>query len=607
MMLTSFSRLKRINKHFLPTLGVVCVVGVTVSFNKTNGMSSVSAAASELLEPLLQSLDNSLLRELTPDPESKKLFPNKISRAVKSGHWVNVLPTPLAEPFLIAYSPDMAKKLGMNDQTCNSKICLQLFSGDTSVMPELKPWSTPYAVSVMGSPILAPDPFRGYGYGDGRAISIGEFVTDSNERWELQLKGAGTTPFARNFDGRAVLRSSVREFLVSEAMYHLGVPTTRALFLVASGSEYVHRAWYPDNMNKQKYEYPPNMTIQERCAITCRAAPSFLRIGQVELFSRRVRRGLPNAEVQLTKLLEHAFIREFPEISGNSLKDKLFQMLRIVAQRYAILTAQWIRVGYVQGNMNSDNCLLSGRTMDYGPFGFMEEYDPLWTPFTSDPQRKFGFERQPIAAQVNLATLADAVLCLLDDNKNDIEEVKKIINHDYPSILNDELEEMRRKKLGLNKWDKNMFDELWNPLYKLLKGLDYTIFWRQLSYYSKDMATDDNSTIIQHLEPAFYENVDEKQREELCDWVRLWLTKVIADGSDDISRKKEMRAVSPKFIPREWMLAEAYTAAEAGDYSSFNQLVSLFEKPYDEHPKFDKYYCRTPDNMRKKGGISFYS
>lgn len=582
------------------------IINGTILSNRANATIASGTSDTPFTKQLLKSLDNTLLQDLTPDPENEIHFPNRISRAVNSGHWVHVQPQPLEKPFLVAHNASMTTELGLDDLDCNSDVFARLFSGDVSAMPELIPWATPSAVSAMGNPIMGLDPFQGNAYGDDRLVSLGEFIT--TDRWELQLKGSGTTPFSYSSDGREILRCSVRDFLASEAMHHLGVPTARSLCLIASQSEYVPRLWYDDNDTKAKHYYDPNTLKKERCAITCRAARSFLRIGQVELFARRMRQGSPGAKMELTALLKHALDREFPEIVGNSLDKKLLEMLRITAQRYARLSSEWLRVGYIQGNMNSDNFFLKGRTMVYGPFGFMEEYNPLWSPFTGDPKRQYGYERQPVAAQMNLATLADAVLPLLPKSEKCYRDIQKIINYDFPLALNHELIETRRRKLGLSHWDKGIFGALWNPLNRLMIGVDYTIFWRQLSKYTTDMLNFSDAALLELLEPSFYITVDNKQRDELCNWLRLWLAKLTMDDIDEATRISMMKTVSPKFVPRGWMLAEAYAGVEVGNYSIFNELVSLFKKPYDEHPEFEKkYYRRTPDSVSRKAGVMFYT
>ena len=274
--------------------------------------ASVSALP---LTAVLGGLDNSLKKALRADPQSEELKPNQQPREV-FGQWVDVEPSALADPFLVAIAPAMAAELDLDAALCaTDPTFAKVFSGDVGVLPpdaRLTPWATPYAVSVFGQAIPSPDPFgRGNAYGDGRALSLGEFVVGSSgQRWELQLKGSGTTPFSRGGDGRAVLRSSIREFLVSEAMHAMGVPTTRALCLVASGSQYTRRMWYRDD-DTSRADHPPDHMVVERCAITCRAAPSFIRVGHLELWARRVARGEEGAAAELRALVDHALGREF--------------------------------------------------------------------------------------------------------------------------------------------------------------------------------------------------------------------------------------------------------------------------------------------------------
>ena len=359
------------------------------------GVSCNSRYSTPGLDSMLTSADDSLVRELAIDPHSEECMPNTSTRQVFSGHYVHVTPTKLEQPYLVAYSPAFAAELGLDGAACLSPRFLQVFSGDTKgAAGDLQPWCTPYAVSVYGQPILAPDTFgTGNAYGDGRAVSLGEWARSSSSsssngngsgvdgdghRWELQLKGGGTTPFARGHDGRAVLRSSVREFLVSEAMHALGVRTTRALSLVASKLDTVGRAWYPPGYSHAgDVTRPPFVMQEERCAITCRAAPSFIRVGHFELYARRAAKGDPDAREQLAELFVHAIRREYPEMDDGTLSNRTAQggidpakvagFTRRVMQQLATLSVGWVRTGYVQGNMNSDNCAVGGRTIDYGP------------------------------------------------------------------------------------------------------------------------------------------------------------------------------------------------------------------------------------------------
>jgi len=496
----------------------------------------------------------------------------------------------------------MTDKLGIKKSDTESDEFRELFSANISSFPDLKPWATPYAVSVFGNALGAPDPFGGFGYGDGRALSIGEFETPSGEYWELQWKGSGMTPFSRQFDGRAVLRSSVREFLTSEAMHNLGVPTTRAVCLTASESEYILRGWYSDN-DRIKMAHQPNVPVHERLAITTRAAPSFIRIGHVELFARRMARSYPTGKEELIQLLQHALKREFQDIDKLDIEfeDKLLQMLKEVARRQAVLTTEWLRVGYVQGNYNSDNCLLSGRTMDYGPFGFVERYDPLHNPFTSDPERKYGFERQPLASQMNLITLAQSLIQLLGESR--LEATKEIVETYFAEESARLRESMRAKKLGLPETTTDVLETVWKPLAEILKDADFTLFFRELAKLSRSHLL--QFTAIDSLQSVFYEELTEEKRALWIKWLRMYASKL---DDDDIARTNRMNEANPKYIPREWLLVKAYESAEQGDYSMLKKLQEVFLTPYDEHPDFEATgYRKTPPEYQHKAGVSFYS
>jgi len=288
----------------------------------------------------------------------------------------------------------------------------------------------------------------------------------------------------------------------------------------------------------------------------------------------------------------------------------------------AHLATCWVRVGYVQGNMNSDNCLLSGRTMDYGPFGFVEAYEPLWSPFTSDMERKFGFERQPLAAQVNVMTFARALLPLfvkLDGSADKAaEELQGIVNEEYPALLSQKMGEMRRAKLGLASWDEATSEGLWKTLQGLMAeaAVDYTIFWRQLSHVSSAdtaalAASAEDAAALKNVKAALAPAFDGGVGAVGANWT-AWLVqyaqRLQADGRPEAERQAEMRRTSPKYVPREWMLMQAYTAAEQGDHAPLEEMRALFEAPFDEQPQYEeRFYQRTPPAMRAKGGISYFS
>jgi serine/tyrosine/threonine adenylyltransferase len=353
---------------------------------------------------------------------------NRTKRPVFNGHYVLVAPTPLRQPRLLLVSPDVAHRiLHLSNEQVQSEEFLHYVSGNTPLTPT---WATPYALSIMGTRYTNNCPYgTGNGYGDGRAISIGEF-----HDMELQLKGSGPTPFCRGADGRAVLRSSIREFLASEAMHQLGLRTTRALSLVVSDVDTVPRPWYspgakltlPEDPNDPRLaqytprerqallaqlrtqKVDPNIMVEEPCAITCRVSTSFVRVGHLDLFARRVETTKRRPGVagnndenvhhpydtttlewkELQDLVWHACYREFRDDAYTPFRDTddiasaATVLLERSAERLAEMTSHWIRVGFAQGNFNADNCLVGGHTMDYGPFGFMEEYNPVFAKWT---------------------------------------------------------------------------------------------------------------------------------------------------------------------------------------------------------------------------------
>src|SRR5690554_2814011 len=327
--------------------------------------------------------DNVFLRELPGDPETGPRL-----RQVAGAAWSRVDPTPVAAPRLVAHSPEMARALGFSQADVASAEFARVFAGN-ALLPGMEPFASNYGGHQFGH-------WAGQ-LGDGRAIGLGEAVTAGGERWELQLKGAGKTPYSRSADGRAVLRSSIREFVCSEAMHHLGVPTTRALSLVATG-EAVERDMFYDGRPRD-----------EPGAIVCRAAPSFIRFGTFELpYSR--------GEVDLLRALADFCIRrDFPELQGQG--EALYaDWFKAICERTATLAAHWMRVGFVHGVLNTDNMSILGLTIDYGPYGWTEDFDPDWTPNTTDAQgRRYRFGWQPRVAHWNLSRLAQALSPLFGD------------------------------------------------------------------------------------------------------------------------------------------------------------------------------------------------
>jgi len=582
------------------------------------------------LERFFKCSDPSWVRELDEDPKADKYAPNKTSREVKSGHYVKVKPTPLPKPYLVTYSHAMANELRLSEETMKSEEMVRWLTG-SPVFKEAFPvtWATPYALSIFGHIYLQNCPFgTGNGYGDGRAISIAEVVVpETGKRWELQLKGAGTTPWCRGGDGRAVLRSSVREFLASEAMFFLGCGTTRALSLSASATEKAKRPWYSGKSTMSLGNIPsslafffqgqlrnPDIVGKETCAITCRVSPSFARVGHFELFHRRAD-GIMQSDKklgkkQLLKLFNHVLKREYPDLYNlnMSTSDAVLSFLVAFRKRLTKLVANWIRVGYVQSNFNSDNCLVGGRTMDYGPFGFIEKYDRSWCMWTGGGE-KFGFMNQPQAGNANFTSLAVAVTPLVGDDV----EIKKIVKG-FPEEMKHEIDETFRRKFGLAKWTP-VAEKIWNSIEDAMDDsgiVDYTIFFRQLAQLVKLSKTSKAKSDDQLFEPlamALYEAPPSKHKEVqdlIVKQLRTWLEIIATEARPEQDVIAQMNAANPKYIPREWMLADAYKAAYKGDFKLVEELYKLFENPYAEQMGMEKkYYRRAPEGASETGGIGF--
>ena len=336
------------------------------------------------LDDLAPLADYSLMDTLNRDPDANEDGVDHAPRQVFTGHYVPVKPTPIADPEYVAHSRRLFRDLEFDNSMAKSPDFVRMFSGGISHVPEpLRQvgWATGYALSIFGTEYIQQCPFHtGNGYGDGRAISVLEAVVNGR-RWEMQLKGAGRTPYCRGADGRAVLRSSVREFLAQEHMHALGVPTSRSLSLYVSKTETVRRPWYSEGSRSPD----PDRLISEPVAISTRVAPSFIRVGQLELFARRARRREhPTAMEELEQLVLHLIDREYANVIDSQLPitEKVLVLAGAFRGRLAALVANWIRVGYCQGNFNSDNCAAGGFTLDYGPFGFCELFDPRYQPWT---------------------------------------------------------------------------------------------------------------------------------------------------------------------------------------------------------------------------------
>jgi uncharacterized protein YdiU (UPF0061 family) len=547
----------------------------------------------------LTKIEYSFMDKLTADPDSSIDGNDHQPREVYSGHFVPVVPTPIQSPQYIAHGKTLFAELGLDDQLPLNEAFKSLFCGDLSNAPapmRKTGWATGYALSIFGTEYYQQCPFNsGNGYGDGRAISILEYVNDA-KRWEMQLKGAGRTPYCRGADGRAVLRSSVREFLAQEAMHALGVPTARSLTLYVSTSETVKRPWYAEGSSS----WDPDILRTDAVAISTRVAPSFIRVGQLELFGRRARKQeYPEALEQLQQLVEHLIEREYAtDIQAQiDFTDKVLLLASSFRDRLSRLVAHWMRVGYCQGNFNSDNCAAGGFTLDYGPFGFCEKFDPYYQPWTGGGEH-FAFWNQPLAAQQNFNSFCEAIRPLLTGNASAADQLNKIKNS-FAQSMESSLEKMWAAKLGMDNFDAALLQELLKLM--MQTPVDYTLFFRELSAMPDTPAA---------LQKSFYKPANDEQLNAWSDWLTHWKS-ILAENTDSSPERisQQMKQVNPKYILREWLLASAYQDAARGDYTMVKALQDLAQQPYAEQSLEcqEKYYRLRPTELSQLGGISHMS
>ncbi|WP_151900499.1 protein adenylyltransferase SelO [Sulfurimonas hydrogeniphila] len=553
------------------------------------------------LNDLAQLAEYSLMDRLNPDPNATADGADHAPRQVFSGHYVPVKPTPIENPVYIAHSKTFFKELGLHDDLAASEDFIRMFSGDTSHLKEplrRTGWATGYALSIYGTEYYEQCPFKtGNGYGDGRAISVFEGVING-KRWEMQLKGGGRTPYCRGADGRAVLRSSVREFLAQEHMYALGVPTSRSLSLYMSKTQTVRRPWFMNG----SYSRDPEVMIEENVAITTRVAPSFLRVGQLELFARRARKSEhPKAMEELEMLVLHLIEREYSDVIDKNLplEEKTVLLAREFRSRLTSLVVNWIRVGYCQGNFNGDNCAAGGFTLDYGPFGFIDMFDPSYQPWTGGGAH-FSFLNQPQAGEQNFKMFCKALQPLLKTDEKQSQQLDEIMNG-FSKIMQTKMIQMWTAKLGLKTFDAALFNELITLMMET--SVDYTLFFRELS------GIPDN---ISAIAKSFYGDslYDQKIIKSWTEWLEKWKANINIDTPE--SRKKlskEMKQTNPKYILREWFLVPAYKKAQEGDYSLIKELQEVMNDPYSEQSSEteDKYYREKPAELFDVAGISHVS
>ncbi len=519
--------------------------------------------------------NNRYIRNLPADPET-----DNYPRQVQSAFYSYVKPRSVRAPELVAYSREVADFLDLSEQACQSEDFVQVFSGN-KVLSAMEPYATCYGGHQFGQ-------WAGQ-LGDGRAINLGEVVNQQGQHWTLQLKGAGLTPYSRNADGLAVLRSSVREFLCSEAMHHLGVPTTRALSLISTGETVMRDMFYNGNPRP------------EPGAVVCRVAPSFIRFGNFQIFTAR-------QELEhLKQLVDYCISTDFPHL-GQPNKDTYLQWFKEICQLTIDMIVHWQRVGFVHGVMNTDNLSILGLTIDYGPYGWLEGYDPNWTPNTTDRDfKRYSFGKQPEIAMWNLTQLANAIYPLIEQ----VEPFQEILQHSY-AAFNEQWLQMMGNKLGLLQCSTE--DEvLISKLLEVLKlhETDMTLLFRNLAQISteRDSLNISDTDLLKPIMSAYYlpEQLTDNVTQQMADWLRGYIKRLQAENVPDSIRRQNMNGINPKYVLRNYLAQQAIDQAEQGDNTLVNELLELLRHPYDEQPENEKYAAKRPEWARNKAGCSMLS
>ncbi len=539
-------------------------------------------------------------RELPADPQQGRQV-----RQVFEACYSRVMPTETSSPSLLATSREMAQTLGLSEEALRSPRIVRVLSGN-EILPGMDPYAACYGGHQFGN-------WAGQ-LGDGRAISLGELKGTDGRTWELQLKGAGPTPYSRTADGRAVLRSSVREFLCSEAMHHLGVPTTRALSLALTGDEVVRDMFYDGRPEK------------EPGAVVCRVSPTFLRFGNFEIFASR------GDEKTLRELAAFSLRHFFPDlVPQGATEDRpdswvtpeaVAGMFSRVARWTAEMITHWMRVGFVHGVMNTDNMSLLGLTIDYGPYGWLEDFDPGWTPNTTDAYgRRYRFGNQPRVAEWNLVQFANSLVPLVGETAP-LEEGLRAYGQSLAELQAD----MMAKKLGLSCLeleiespavegelsDRRLVEELHDVL--SLVETDMTIFYRNLAELPIEPAAleADMDRLREPLEEAYYaprERTPDQLR-QIDSWLRAYVRRSLrdqAEGRSPEERRRVMQETNPRFVLRNYLAQLAIDAATAGDVSEIETLLDVLRRPYDEQPGLSRYAQKRPEWARSRPGCSMLS
>lgn len=464
------------------------------------------------------------------------LFPFDNSYAALPERFYARLPaTPVAGPRLIKLNAGLARDLGLDPAALETPEGVEALAGN-SVPEGSAPLAAAYAGHQFGH--FVPQ------LGDGRALLLGEVVDRTGVRRDIQLKGSGPTPFSRRGDGRAALGPVLREYAVSEAMYALGIPTTRTLAAVLTGEMVMREEVLPG-------------------AVLTRVASSHIRVGTFQFFAAR-------GDVDgLKELADYVIARHYPEAAGSS--KQYLSLLEMVIARQAALIARWLMVGFIHGVMNTDNMSIAGETIDYGPCAFMDAYHPAKVFSSIDQRGRYAYANQPSIAQWNLARFAETLLPLLGgDQEAAVAQAVEVLEGFTPKFQAAYAAGFAQK-LGLQ--DSPAAHQLGQDLLQRManNGADFTLTFRGLS-------EDDGKVRALFTEPADFDA-----------WAESWRSQLAEEGRDPTERAAAMRAVNPAFIPRNHRVEEMIQAAQEGDFAPFETLVTVLEKPYEDQPAFAAY------------------
>ena len=522
------------------------------------------------MPPLSLKLVSPFTAQLPPDP-----LRENTRRQVRGACYSYVRPRVPSAPRLVHASAKTAQLIGLPAATLDTEAFVRAFSG-----AELPAGAEPYAMNYGG---------HQFGHwagqlGDGRAINLGQVrQADGGQLWAVQLKGAGATPYSRRADGLAVLRSSIREHLCSEAMHHLGVPTSRSLSVMLTGDEVLRDVLYDGN------------AAYELGAVVCRVARSFVRFGSFEIHAAS------GDVATLRALADYTLRQHFPDVEAGTAAG-VGEFYRKVCERSLAMVLEWQRVGFVHGVMNTDNMSILGDTIDYGPYGWLEGYDPDWTPNTTDrQQRRYRYGQQPNVVLWNLHKLANALYPLVEDERPFVDALDA-----FRAAYAEDDYAMHRAKLGLaapGVDDAELIAELLAVLTRT--ETDTTIFFRLLAEVDAQTAQP-----LEVLHPAFYAPA-ELTGDTLAAW-QAWLQRyrqrLALEPRTAPERRAAMNAVNPKYVLRNYMAQLAIDAAELGDFSIVDELYRLLERPYDEQPAAeDKWFVKRPEWARNRVGCSMLS